>query len=63
LQLQLLVIWEGVNFLISNEDKFVVCVWTLDVGENIKVTGRWRKLHNQELRALSSLPDITELIK
>jgi len=54
---------KNVKFRFSNEDKFVDCVWALGVGENIKVTGGWRKLHYQELRALSSLPDITELIK
>jgi hypothetical protein len=29
----------------------------------MEITGCWRKLHNEELRNLYSLPDITKAIK
>ena len=50
------------NLISQVKTKFLDFVWTQGVGENVSVIGGWRKLHNQELRALSSLADITEMI-
>jgi len=53
-----------VNFLVALEDHYNLCILYLhDRPRRDEVKEEWRRLHNEELNDLYSLPNIVQVIK